>query len=283
MSNRFDATLKETVREDVSGYAIRFGLPGGKPVRLMNVDLSTLSAATDAAIGVGDPLEEVADLNFQTGPDSNLPDRVLLYNAALRYHYGVGVRSIVILLRKKADHANLTGRITYGDADHQLEFRYEVIRLWNEPADSFLNGGIGLAPLAVLCRFPVGRSAADAANEIVRRIEERLLAEIPHERAIVLMKATVILASMRFEKRDLKSVLQGVGLMGEVSASDYYTEQGEIRALKKMLLQQGRRKFGSVDEETEESLRSIEDLERLERMGTEILTSESWHDLLATI
>src|SRR5271155_4122894 len=107
MSLQFDATLKGTVLEDVAGYAVRFGLPAGKPASLLDVDLSTLSAATDSAIGVGDPLEEIADLNFQSGPDARLPKRVLLYNSALHYRYGVPVRSIIILMRPKADNPNL--------------------------------------------------------------------------------------------------------------------------------------------------------------------------------
>jgi hypothetical protein len=189
MSLKFDATLKGTVKEDPSGYAVRFGLPPGKPVSLLDVDLSTLTAATDAAIGVGDPLEEIADLNFQSGPDPRLPDRVLLYNSALHYRYGVPVRSIVVLMRSKADHAKLTGLLTYGDPDHRLEFRYEVVRLWKLPAESFLTGSLGLLPLAMLGELPTNRPTEEELHEVVQRIETRLVAELPGERAAVLMRS----------------------------------------------------------------------------------------------
>jgi hypothetical protein len=179
MSLKFDATLKGTVKEDPAGYAVRFGLPPGKPVALLDVDLSTLTAATDAAIGIGDPLEEIADLNFQSGPDPKLPNRVLLYNSALHYRYGVPIRSIVILMRTKADHANLTGLLAYGDGEHRLEFRYEVVRLWKLSAESFLTGGLGLVPLAVLGELPSNRPEEDALRDIIQQIEKRVVAEVP--------------------------------------------------------------------------------------------------------
>jgi hypothetical protein len=282
MSLQFGATLKGTVKDDPIGYAVRFGLPPGKPVSLLNVDLSTLTAATDAAIGVGDPLEEIADLNFQSGPDPRLPDRVLLYNSALRYRHCVPVRSIIALMRKSADHANLTGLLAYGDADHRLEFRYEVVRLWEQHPDSFLTGSLGLVPLAVLCKLPEGSSTEEALREIVRQIETRLLAESPGARAAVLMQAVVILTSMRVQKYQLPRILQGVGLMGEVMASDYFTELGKIEGRRETLIQQGRRKFGHTDETAEAALNLISDFDRLKRMADAIFTVSSWEELLST-
>jgi hypothetical protein len=282
MSLKFDATLKGTVKEDPSGYAVRFGLPPGKPVALLDVDLSTLTAATDAAIGVGDPLEEIADLNFQSGPDPRLPDRVLLYNSALHYRYGVPVRSIVVLMRPKADHANLTGLLAYGDGKNRLEFHYEVVRLWEQAAESFLTGSLGLLPLAVLGKLPANRTVEDAAREVIQRIEARLLVELPRERAVVLMRAAAILASMRIKKNDLLRLFQGVGLMGEVAAFDYLVEQGEIKRLQKTLIKLGRRQFGRPDEASEAILQSIVDLDRLERLEEAIFTVNSWQDLLNT-
>jgi hypothetical protein len=282
MSLKFDATLKGTVLEDTAGYAVRFGLPAGKPAFLLNVDLSTLTAATDAAIGVGDPLEEIADLNFQSGPDPKLPDRVLLYNSALRYRYAVPVRSIVVLMRSKADHPNLTGLLAYGDADHRLELRYEVVRLWMQSAESFLTGSLGLVPLAVLGKLPEERSAEEAIRDIVQQIETRLLSELPRERAAVFMRAAVILASTRLEKENLSRIFQGVGLMGEVAASDYFTEQGVITGRQESLIQLGRRKFGHADESAEAVLKSIADLDRLRRMMDVILTVNNWDELIST-
>lgn len=56
MSHRFDATLKDIVAEHPADFAGPFGLPTNQPVAALNVDLSTVSAATDVALGYGKPL-----------------------------------------------------------------------------------------------------------------------------------------------------------------------------------------------------------------------------------
>src|SRR5258705_4407760 len=113
MSHRFDATLKDMVARDPVAFVPVFRLPANEPATPLNVDLSTISAATDVALGFGKPLREIVDLNFQTGPDPGLPGRLLLYNAALHARYAAPVRSTLVLLRPKADAANLTGNLAY--------------------------------------------------------------------------------------------------------------------------------------------------------------------------
>ena len=107
------ATLKEILAPRPEDFAGVFRFPPLKPALPLNVDLSTISAATDVAFGFGAPLQEIVDLNFQSGPDPTLPSRVHLYNAAFHHRYQVPVRSLIVLLRPKADAPNLSGKLTY--------------------------------------------------------------------------------------------------------------------------------------------------------------------------
>jgi hypothetical protein len=109
----FDATLKDIVPDHAAEYAGVFRLPKHKPVTPLNVDLSTLSAASDVAFGYGEPLDEIVDINFQSGGDPFADWRFHLYNAALGHHFHVPVRSVAVLLRPAADHPNLTGTLHY--------------------------------------------------------------------------------------------------------------------------------------------------------------------------
>src|SRR5688572_28837953 len=102
MAHRFDATMKDMFAEP-KDFTTVFDLPKVSPACALNVDLSTISAATDVAFGFGAPLQEIVDLNFQSGPDPTLPARLHLYNAAYYLRYGVPVRSVAVLLRPKAD------------------------------------------------------------------------------------------------------------------------------------------------------------------------------------
>src|SRR5262249_45938204 len=107
MSHPFDATLQERGRERPGGFGERVRLHGPGPVTALNVDLSTLTAATDVALAYGDPVREIVDLNFQSGPDPHLDRRLGMYSAVLHHRYGVPVLSVAVLLRREADHPNL--------------------------------------------------------------------------------------------------------------------------------------------------------------------------------
>ena len=63
MSHRFDATLKDIVAEYLADFVAAFGLANNRPLSLLNVDLSTVSAATDIVFKRGDPPDD-GDLRF---------------------------------------------------------------------------------------------------------------------------------------------------------------------------------------------------------------------------
>jgi predicted transposase YdaD len=289
VSHPFDATLKDILRESAADLAPVLHLPS-LPARSLNIDLSTISAATDVAFGFGDPINEIDDINFQSGPDPQLDARLLLYNAAYRHRYAVTVRSIVILLRPAADHPLLTGRLAYQSGSSRVEFDYELIRLWQQPAQSFLTGGLGLLPLAPLCQLPADVPVEQALRELVHQIDRRLAAEAPYERAVKLMTAAFVLTGIRVARDRLTDVFRGVKIMHESSAFDLYEEkgrqegrqEGRLEESHRMLLRQGRHRFGAPAPDAEEALRSVRDLDRLERLADAILTANTWQELLAT-
>jgi hypothetical protein len=121
----FDATLKEILSLRPEDCAAVFDLPRTAPAQTLNVDLSTISAATDVAFGFGSPLEEVVDLNFQSGFDPSVPARLHLYNAAFHLRFQVPVRSVLILLRPKADGDRITGKLAYTCGGQRIEFEYK--------------------------------------------------------------------------------------------------------------------------------------------------------------
>ncbi len=68
----------------------------------------------------------------------------------------------------------------------------------------------------------------------------------------------------------------------DFTAFDEAIEEGEIKALVRVLIRQGSRKIGPPDPEMEAELKSIRDPGRLERLVAAILTAKSWQELLAT-
>jgi hypothetical protein len=78
-----------------------------------------------------------------------------------------------------------------------------------------------------------------------------------------------------------KPMFRRMGVMREWSTHMGILE-GEITALQKMLLRQGRIRFGPPDEPTTAAIRGVNDLGRLERMGERMLTAAGWAEVLAT-
>src|SRR5712692_4041771 len=113
MAMTFDATLKDMARDSPQGFLAAFDRPLTSPVKLLNVDLSTVTTAADLILGLGEPLEEIIHLDFQSSAAAWKHADVMVYNALLFAHYHVPVHTIVLLLRPEAAHVNLNGVIGY--------------------------------------------------------------------------------------------------------------------------------------------------------------------------
>jgi hypothetical protein len=289
MSHQFDATLKEIVGQEPADFREVFRLPAIAPAQALNIDLSTLSAATDVALGFGDPLSEVVDVNFQSGPDPHVASRLLLYNTALHLKFQVPVRSLLILLRPKAETPDLTGNLSYDSGGKRVIFEYDVMRLWSEPVEPFLTGGVGILPLAPLCQMPKGKRLKAAIRDVVHEIDRRLALLPDHAQAVRLMTAAFILTGLRIDKGILADIYQGVTVMHNTSAYDQILEEGiltgEIRTSHEVLLKLGRVHWGDPDPKIEASLTAIQDLKRLKRMLDRLIDVKtplkSWKALLA--
>jgi predicted transposase YdaD len=287
----FDATLKDIVQQFLRDYEQLLDLNTFAPLSPLNVDLSTISAATDIALGHGDPPDRIVDLNFQSGPDPHLDARVLMYNSVLHYRYHVPVHSVLILLRAVAEHRNLTGRLRYRGKRHKgkMDFSYEVVRLWQRPTKLFLTGGLGVLPLAPLCRLPAGIPVAEALAPIIRRIHQRLTQEATPLLRAQLLAATYVLLGLRVTEAQANYLFQGVHNMEDSTTYQAILAKGEakgevkgeVKGMQKTLLRQGRKRFGPASKNIQTTIQGITEVHRLERLTDRILEAASWQDLLA--
>jgi predicted transposase YdaD len=284
MPLRFDATFKDILQKYTRDFEEQLGLIGPEPATLLNVDLSTISAATDFVLGYGDPPVRLVDLNFQSSRDVDLARRLLMYNALLHHRYGVPVHSVVLLLRPAADDATLTGELHYQAWSRRgrMLFKYEVVRLWQKPVRGFLAGHLGTLPLAPLCRLPENVPLEEALAGVIRRMDGRLQREAPPQQAALLLNAAYILTGLRVSRPILDQLYQGVRTMRESSAYQAILEEGAIGEAQKMILRQGRQKFGLPSDAIVAVIKGVTSLERLERLFDRILTVSTWDELLAT-
>lgn len=280
----FDATLKDLVESFTPDYEAVLDLQGPAPLKALNVDLSTITAATDIVLGRGDPPEVIIDVNFQSGWADDLLGRVPLYNALLYYRYQVPVHSVVVLLQPSANDRRLDQGVHYAvwPERGRMDFSFEVVRLWERPVERVLAGGLGTLPLAPLCQMPAGLTLEQALPAVLRRIDKRLAQEARPEDAAKLWTATFVLSGLRLSQEQVRALFQGVRGMKESTTYQYILSEGRAEEAKKILLRLGQKRFGPPGEATKATLEAIEDLERLERMSDRILDAASWQEVLET-
>lgn len=283
----FDATLKELVQTHTADWLAMLDQPPLGLVEVLSPDLSTLTAFTDIVLRTGDSL---LHLDFQSGPDPTLSRRVLLYNVLLHDGYELPVHSVVILLRPRANRGDLTGALSYAARPERghLDFAFEVIRLWQVPAERMLASGLGTLPLAVLGQMPVGRSADEALPEVIARPEQ----------GPILLTASFVLTGLRVSQQRVLELFQGVRTMRESTAYqailDEGRAEGEIKGraegeikgraeeARRLLLRLGRKRWGDPDPAIEATVHAITDVERLELLAERLSEVSSWQDLLRT-
>jgi hypothetical protein len=152
VSKPFDATLKDLGEDCPEAFVQEFDGPPRLPVTTLNVDLSTVTTAADLVFGLGDPLQEILHIDCQAGPKADLPADLHAYNSLIYRRFQVPVHTSVLLLRPEARHSSLTGTLKYVARPGRggTTFKYEVIPLWKRPVEHFLDGPLGISPLAVL-------------------------------------------------------------------------------------------------------------------------------------
>lgn len=272
MPKPFDATLKGLIRNHPADWLRHLGVPFTDPPRVLDADLSVVSAAADTLIRVGG---RVIHIDLEAGPDDDLATRMLLYNVLAHRQTGLPVRSVVVLLRSNAVRAGLTDRVEYDG----LTFRFELVRVWEEDAERFLTGGVGLMPLAVLARPPAGMTREQALPEQVRRIADAVESEGEQDQADVLL-STYMLAGMHVRRGPLQAIFRRVLQMRDSVAYQIILEEGAVAEARESVLKLGRAKFGAATAEQVNKLKAIEDLERLRRLLVRVLRVDSWDALL---
>lgn len=282
----FDAAVKGLLEAYPLDWLAQLDMPCTPPVRVIDADLSTVTTQADKVFHIEGPPSWLAHLELQSSRDPQLARRVFKYNALLYERHGPPVHSVVVLLRREADHPDLTGTVRY-EPPHgrgSLDFRYQVMRLWQRPVEAVLAGGLGTLPLA-----PLSDVAPEALPEVVRRIDQRLDREAVPAAAEDLWTATYVLMGLRYPSELATQLLQGVRSMRESSTYQAILAEGrnegrnEGRAeeARKLLLLQGAKRFGApADAPTRAALEAITDLSRLEELGARLLDVSSWQELL---
>src|SRR5882724_2770526 len=231
----FDATLKDLAQVSPSGLLAVFdAVP---TVSLLNIDLSTVTTAADLVFGLGQPVQEIVHLDFQSSASATKHADILVYNALLFRQFRVPVHSMVILLRPQAAHANLSGSIIYAPRPGRgkMDFGFDVIRLWERPANELLRGDVGTLPLALLGKLPEAIAVDAGLAGVINQVIERLEREAAPEQVRRLVTASFVLTGLRVPPQTARRLFQGVRAMRDSDTYIAILEEGSVAELKKMI------------------------------------------------
>jgi predicted transposase YdaD len=296
VAKSYDATLKQLVDAYAADWLTflspRLGLPPGAGFEPIDADLSSVSPQADKLFRLTAPATGLVHLELQTGPDTELPDRLLLYNVLAHHRHGGPVHSAVLLLRRQASLAAVSGVLQRRRADGRVyhEFTYEVVRLWELSAEELLNGPLGTLPLAALTD-----EAAPTLPAVFAGIDERFQHEAAAPSEVGTLRAALyVLLGVRYDRDAIDRLYQGVQGMEESVTYQAILEKGEARGeargeakgrtaeAQRIIRLLGQQRFGAPDAATEAALSGHTDPQRLERIAERILRAADWADLLAT-
>ena len=199
--------------------------------------------------------------------------------------------STIVLLRWLLTAPDVNGihERRYRNGDVYDWFRYDIVRIWEQPVEEVLAAGLPVLPLA-----PVANVEPEKVPEVLMAISERLVRETSPEQAATFWAATKVLMGLRYPKEQVEEFTRGVsamilGIRG-IEESSVYQDifaqgRGQGAAMKgamrarlrrrgRRLLRQGRKKLGPPERgNARRGSPRIGDLDRLNDLLDRIWTS----------
>jgi predicted transposase YdaD len=296
MSHTFDAPLKVLAEQYPADWVAQLGLSTGARVDVIDTDLSAVAQQSDKVIRVHGADMWLLHLEFQTSRDPWLPRRALRYNVLLHDKHALPVLSVLILLRPEADLPHFTGTYEYQGAGQRGKtiFHYEVVRVWQQPVERFLAGGLGTLPLA-----PVSAVRKEELPQVIHQMQARLQTVEPEFDRSQLWFSTKLLMGLKYEDDFIGQLLQGVQGMeestvyqslkarflaeGEIKGKQEGKQEGRLENAHNLLLLQGEARWGRPNTRIKRRIEAINDPEVLKSLSLRVLTATSWSDLLSEL
>ncbi|MCE9530605.1 MAG: hypothetical protein K8T89_05675 [Planctomycetes bacterium] len=306
MNRPYDVTSKDLLEISPADWLAWLGQPRPPElVRAIDADVSTISMSADKVLFVDDPSPWILHIEFQSSRDAELPLRAMVYQILLRHRHGVPVVTVLLLLREQADGPELTGELELSaPLGRSWAFRYEIVRLWQQPVELFLKGPPCLIPFAPLAAVDEG-TLPRVISEMKKQIEN----VHPETQARKLWAACTILMGMRYSTEVIDKVLpiminlkdsstywlihdQAVaeGLQtgrqegrqeGLQAGQEIGVVRGRAEQSQATILRLGLKKFGPPPEGAMAKVSAFDDQIKLNALVERILDVNSWEELLA--
>ena len=205
----------------------------------------------------------VLHIEFQTSPDEDIPFRMADYRLRVYRRYpNKEMYQVVIYL--KPSNSELVDQNTFELTN--LRHQFNVIRLWEQATDSFLNNS-GLLPFAVLTRTDNPRETLTQIAAIIDSMPNK-------QQQSDISASTAILSGLKLDQDSIKRILRSDIMKESVMYQEIFHEgevKGEKQAIQNIALNMLR---NSMNMEDIVKLTGL-NLQEIEQLNSSLNTEES--------
>jgi predicted transposase/invertase (TIGR01784 family) len=252
----------------------------GEPITLTKLSPTELSLEpirADSLILLNSD-ELVLQIEFQTEPDPKIPFRVTDYRLrGYRRFPEKQMRQVVIYL--KPTNSELVYQTVFEIP--RLRHEFEVIRLWEQPTQPFLDS-IGLLPFAVLTQTP---DKAQTLREVAKRVEA--ISDIRVQSNVA--ASAGILAGLTLKQDFINQVLRKELMQESVIYREIFQEgedkgvlRGKREEAQSLIIRLLMRRIGNMTPTVQAQVQALS-LNQLESLGEALLDFSEPADLITWI
>jgi hypothetical protein len=242
-------------------------------VSIMDSDLSTVTAMADKVIRIADDSPWILHLEIQAWADPSLPR----YNAILHERHELPVVSVALLLVPSAEAPGMTGRYRVeAPLGEPWEFAYRVVRVWQTPAQTLLEGPLALVPLAPISDVPLNK-----LHPVLAQTGDRIRRDSDPTRSAELLMMTGFLVDLRYGIMTAKELAQQPLDPDKIGFFIGLKEAGARDELRKLIKRSGEKKLGPLAPGQVVLLDEIRSLEKMESLHDRLFDAKSWDDVFA--
>lgn len=217
----------------------------------------------------------ILHIEFQTDPKEDIPFRMADYRLRIyRWLPRKRVYQVVIYLRKNQSAAVKINTFELLELQH----RYNVVRLWEVPSETFLDVS-GLLPFAVL-------SQTDNPEKVLQQVARQIEKISDNIERNNIAASTGIIAGLVLNQSIIKRLLKEEIMKESVIYQEILAKgitEGEILGFKKgeanLILKQINRRVGNISTDWINKIQELS-LEQLEDLGEALLDFTSQSDLI---
>lgn len=227
---------------------------------------------------------EFVQIEFQSGPDPDMAQRLLEYSILAYRRYQCPVRSYVLYLRNSGKPPKPPLIRKYKDGEKFLWFDYKEVHLWKMPHWEWLNQDCkGLFPLVPLMSDGARR---EVVEEIITRLDP-VRDTIDRE----LFALTGLFAGLAFVRPEdkkwserrfamLKDILNDSPVAQNWKADGREEErERELRSLQQKLLDVFQKRYPKLNQLAQKKLARVDDPEVLEQLFANMVMASSESDV----